>query len=152
MVRPPLVRIDGQPAEGIAAPPSEPAAAPPPRRPPRDLALLARLRRAPALQLWLGGACVAVLGVILALGVGRDETRRSVLDRATADAGGPVIATLQLPGSDTRPVRQVCDDEGLPAELCARSAACAPPAPAAAPRSPRVVRLFLRAPEAGGCG
>ncbi len=161
MTRPPRVRIDGKPLEGVAAPTPPSPPTPPPRRAPRERSpasrgrgpapVLALLRRAPAPQIWAGGACVVVLLLVLALGGRRDETGRSPLDRVPGDAGGPVVATLQLSGDDLRPVRQVCDDEGLPAELCVRSAACAPPAPPAAGRSPRVIRLFLRAPEGGGC-
>jgi len=100
----------------------------------------------------LGAGCVLALVVLLAVGGGPPETRRSPLDRVAADSQGPVVATLQVPGGDLRPVRQICDDQGLPAELCARSAACAGPAPSAAGSGPRLVRLFLRAPSGGGCG
>ncbi len=109
------------------------------------------IRRTPAPHVWLGGGCVLVLLFMLAAGDGGDETRRGPLDRAPGDAQGPVVATLQVPAADTRPVRRICDDQGLPAELCARSAACAP-ADALTPASaPRVVRLFLRPPPGGGC-
>jgi hypothetical protein len=150
VARPPLVRIDGEPAQGTASPPPPPA--PPRARRSGDSPLLRLPRRSPAPQIWLGGGCVLVLLIIFVLGGGGDETGRSPLDRDQTDGRGPVVATLQLPAADARPVRQVCDDAGLPAELCARSAACAPPAPTAAGRSRRVIRLFLRSPEASGCG
>jgi hypothetical protein len=149
MARPPLTRIDGEPVPAHKAPP--PASNPPPaRRPPRPPRRIAAARL-PAPQIWLGAACVAILLVMLALPTGGQETGRSPIDSAAADVQGPVIATLQLPGSDLRPVRQVCDGEGLPAELCARSAACAPPVPTTAAPAPRIIRLFLHTPPTGGC-
>ncbi len=161
MARPPLTRIDGEPAQGVAAPPPSPSGPPPSAKPrgrpaPRSLPIgapvIARLvRRAPAPQIWLGAGCLLVLLIMLAAGRSRDETQRSPLDRAPNDAAGPIVATLQVPGADTRPVRLICDDQGLPAELCARSAACAPDPPPMRASAPRVVRLFLRLPANGGC-
>jgi hypothetical protein len=160
MARRPPTRIDGQAPEGLRAaePRPTPARKVRPTEPPRPPAAgsladwLARLRRRAPAELWVGAGCVVVLLVMLFAGLGGGpETGRGAVEQASAPGEGAVVAVVQVPASDHRSVREICDDEGVPAALCVKSSDCAPSPPPSA-TGPRTVRLFLRARPGEGCG
>jgi hypothetical protein len=147
-----LTRIDGEPAEGAGAARSSRPPSPAPREgPPPGVATALRLLSFGGPQIWLGAGCLLILLAFLVRGPGDGETGRGLVERATSESPEAIVATLAVPAKDPRPVRRICDDEGLPEALCARSAQCAVGQPIA-PGVSRSVRLFLKPPPRGGCG